>query len=285
MDILHLPSAVRKTVNDLKAKGKTVGFVPTMGALHEGHASLVRRSVQDNDFTVASIFVNPTQFGEGEDFDKYPRDLEKDADLLRDLGTGLIFAPGVAEMYPEGKGQSQITFNVGKLGTMMDGEKRPGHFQGVVQVVSKLFNAVQPDRAYFGQKDFQQQAILKTLGKELLFPIEIIDCPIVRDQDGLALSSRNIYLGSEERKQALFLSRSLKIVKEACKFTPDVALLKARVNSELRKYPLVRLEYFEIRRSADLELVDEVKAEDRPVALTAAFLGKTRLIDNMYLFD
>ena len=130
MEILHSPVETRQFVNRLKASGKRVGFVPTMGALHEGHASLVRRSVEDNDITVASIFVNPTQFGEGEDFDRYPRDLEKDASLLRELGTDLIFAPGVAEMYPEGKGNSQITFNVGRLGSMMDGEKRPGHFQG-----------------------------------------------------------------------------------------------------------------------------------------------------------
>ena len=285
MNILRHVAPLRASINRLKTKGKKVGFVPTMGALHQGHASLVRRSIQDNDFTVVSIFVNPTQFGEGEDFERYPRNLVQDADLLKELGTDLIFAPETEEIYPEGRSQSQITFNVGKLGRTLEGEKRPGHFQGVLQVVSKLFNAVQPDRAYFGQKDFQQQAILKTLSKELLFPIEVIDCPIVREPDGLAMSSRNIYLNPEERVQALFLSKSLKIVKEASKLTPEVDVLKARVNAELNKYPLVRLEYFELCKAADLEPVLTVKKEENPVALTAAFLGKTRLIDNMYLFD
>lgn len=261
--------------------GKSIGFVPTMGALHEGHASLARRSVAENDLTVVSIFVNPTQFGPGEDLDKYPRTLQADMDLLEPLGVGIIFAPGKETIYPEG--ESQIQFSLRTLDKMLCGAKRPGHFDGVLQVVAKLFNIVQPTRAYFGLKDFQQVVVLRTLQKELFFPLEVVPCPIIREADGLAMSSRNRYLNPEERKQALFLSTTLKKAKEMAKEGLAVSELVEMVEARLKEFSLIRLDYFEVRSGKDLSRPAVLRAGDEPRGLIAAFCGATRLIDNMEL--
>ncbi|MCB9231709.1 MAG: pantoate--beta-alanine ligase [Bacteroidia bacterium] len=274
---------LRDTLGPLRRSGKSVGFVPTMGALHEGHASLARASVKDNDITVASIFVNPTQFRPGEDLDKYPRTLAADQAMLEAVGVDFIFAPEKRDIYPFEV--DEILFGIRSLNGMLCGTSRPGHFEGVVQVVSKLFNIVQPDRAYFGMKDFQQVVVIKRMVEELFFPIEVIPCPIVREVDGLAMSSRNVYLNAEERKQALFLSRTLSQLKEEAREGQSLAALQARVEANLAKYPLVKLDYFDVRSAIDLTEVKSLSREQEPVALIAAFLGSTRLIDNLPLLE
>lgn len=264
--------------------GKSVGFVPTMGALHDGHASLIRASASQCDVTVVSIFVNPTQFGPYEDYDKYPRTLDADADIVEQAGGNIVFAPAVEEVYPEGK--SEVQFTLKSMDQILCGAKRPGHFNGVMQVVTKLFNMVAPDKAFFGQKDFQQLAILRRLGQELWFNIDIIGCEIIREPDGLAMSSRNRYLSPAERQEALFLSRALKKVQEEAKSNPaaDVRAMHDIVKEMLLHYALVRLDYFDIRRSSDLHALEVLHPEDQPRALIAAYCGDTRLIDNMPVF-
>ncbi|MCI4667891.1 MAG: pantoate--beta-alanine ligase [Bacteroidia bacterium] len=261
--------------------GLSLGFVPTMGALHQGHASLMEASVAQNDLSVLSIFVNPTQFAPGEDLDKYPRTLEADIALAESLGVDAVFAPIANEVYPAEP--SQINFNIRDLDKVMEGETRPTHMNGVVQVVSILFHIIQPQRAYFGLKDFQQQLIIKTLVKELHFPIEIIACPIIREDDGLAMSSRNRYLSQEERKDALYLYQSLCYIKDHPEQFDSVDKALAFVKENITNYPLVKLDYIQIRNAETLALVDSLDAANKPHAFMAAYLGKTRLIDNMRL--
>src|SRR3712207_723064 len=202
---------LRIEIDMWKKAGLSIGLVPTMGFLHEGHKSLIQRAVKENDKVVVSIFINPIQFGPNEDYDKYPRDIEKDSKLCTDAGASLIFNPEVEEMYP---GKNPLTFvNVENITNCLCGAKRPGHFQGVCTIVSKLFNIVAPNKAYFGEKDAQQLSVIKQMVKDLNFPIEIIGCPIVREKDGLAKSSRNTYLSIKERQAALILSKSLKKAK------------------------------------------------------------------------
>lgn len=258
-----------------------IGLVPTMGALHEGHASLVKQSTLENDLTVVSIFVNPTQFGPNEDFEKYPRNLEEDAALLKTLGVDAIFAPEVKDIYPGG--QSQILFEIRDLDKKLCGASRPGHMNGVVQVVSILFHLIQPTHAYFGLKDYQQCLILQHLVKELHFPLEIVPCPIIREADGLALSSRNVYLSTEEREQALFLSKTLTEVQEKKATFNSVQEAKDFVLQSLEQYPLVRLDYFDILNGQSLKEIPHIHPDHHPHAFIAAFLGKTRLIDNKSL--
>jgi len=261
----------------------SIGLVPTMGALHDGHASLVRRSVAENDLTVVSIFVNPTQFGPHEDFERYPRTLEQDQAMLSQLGTDVIFAPATQEIYPQPVGQ--IGFTVRDLDKVLDGASRPGHLNGVLQVVNILFNLVQPHRAYFGLKDYQQQLILQHMVRELHLPLQLVPCPIVREVDGLAMSSRNRYLTTEEREQALFLSRSLSRLKALRGELTDLTQAYNEVSAQLAQYPLVKLDYFDVLRGQDLTPLAKWTAEEYPVAFLAAFLGKTRLIDNMPLWE
>ncbi|BAQ76939.1 pantoate--beta-alanine ligase [Pseudomonas sp. Os17] len=276
-----------KTVRELRAAvararsdGKRIGFVPTMGNLHSGHAALVAKAAQRVDFVVASIFVNPLQFGAGEDLDKYPRTLAADQEKLLEAGCHLLFAPSVEEMYPDGMaGQTRVS--VPQLSEGLCGASRPGHFEGVATVVSKLFNMVQPDLAVFGQKDYQQLAVIRALVHDLNMPIQIIGEPTVRADDGLALSSRNGYLSPEQRAIAPALYRSLQQIAQAIRGGErDYPKLLAEQQQQLEDAGL-RRDYLEIRHAKNL---CPATAEDRDlVILVAAYLGSTRLIDNLHL--
>ncbi len=270
---------MKAVVRELKARSKSIGFVPTMGFLHEGHLSLVRECRKSADVTVVSIFVNPLQFGPQEDFKDYPRDLDKDARLLEKEGVDFLFHPHADEMYPDG---FRTTVEVEGLQDKLCGRSRPGHFKGVTTVVLKLFNIVQPDLAFFGQKDAQQAIILKKMARDLNLDVEIRVLSTVRDHDGLALSSRNTYLNPEERQAALVLMKSLaqaKLMFEAGerRAIPIIARMKELIGGE----PLARIDYVEI---VDLEELNPVGTIDRNVLIVlAVFIGKTRLIDNMIL--
>jgi pantoate--beta-alanine ligase len=250
-----------------------------MGALHEGHLSLVRAAKLKSDVVAASIFVNPTQFGPNEDFSRYPRDLNRDLALLEREGVDFVFAPSVQEIYPE---QNVTWVTVEGLSERLDGKSRPGHFRGVATVVAKLFNIVEPDVAFFGQKDAAQVAVIRRMVRDLNMPVEIVACPIVREPDGLALSSRNAYLSPEERKNALTLSRSLSRVREAFKKGERNAPKLIEIGrAEFAASPSVRLDYFEIVDPDELSSVSTI--EKRALAAVAAFVGNTRLIDNILL--
>lgn len=269
---------VRSYVKAAKREGKTVGFVPTMGFLHEGHKSLIVRAAKENDFVVVSDFVNPTQFGPNEDFEAYPRDIEKDAELCESAGADIIFNPEASEMYDN----ALTTVRVDKITKVLCGASRPGHFAGVATVVSKLFNIVAPDRAYFGEKDAQQLMVIKKMVKDLNFDIEIIGCPIIREEDGLAKSSRNTYLNSEERQAALCLSRSLNLGKKLIANGETSAdVVKSAIKSEIEKEPLSRIDYVEI---VDLDTLEQAKRTDTGILTAiAVYIGKTRLIDNFII--
>lgn len=265
---------------NLKHKNKTVGFVPTMGALHEGHLSLVRRSKKENDFTVVSIFVNPIQFGPNEDFQQYPREIEGDLQKLSLLGVDAVFSPDAKEMYPEGFSTS---VHIGRIGEILCGASRPGHFNGVATVITKLFNIAMPDSAYFGQKDFQQTEVIKKLVREMNFPIDIIVCPTQREPDGLAMSSRNSYLISEERKAAAVLYKTLKHGEEliVTKGLKDALHIKNELMRLVNAEPRAHIEYVEIVTAGQLEKVEKIVL---PVAICIAVkIGKTRLIDNVII--
>ena len=282
--LLNKIEAVREEVKKYKKEGYKIGLVPTMGALHEGHLSLIRRARKECDRVVVSVFVNPIQFGPSEDFDKYPRTLEADMKLCEKEGVDIVFAPSPSEMYGEGNRLSNDTltyvcppfFYVNKL----CGKSRVGHFDGVCTVVNKLFNIVQPDIAFFGQKDAQQVVIIRKMVKDLNIPIEIIQCPIVREESGLALSSRNKYLSEEDKKEALVLSRILNNIKICYnKGVTDVSALKETAYSYLTdKHDL---EYLEIVDKDTLE--EKAKADDNTIVLIACRISGVRLIDNIYL--
>ncbi len=264
---------------NLLKTGKEVGFVPTMGYLHEGHLSLIRRARSENDVVVVSIFVNPTQFGPNEDFDRYPRDLRRDEELCKREGVDFIFYPSVEEMYPEG---FSTFVEVEKLTENLCGKSRPGHFRGVATVVTKLLNIVHPTRAYFGEKDFQQLQVIKRLVRDLNIPVEIVGCPIVREEDGLAMSSRNVYLNKEERKSALSLYQGLRLAKELFeRGERNPSVIRKKVKEFILSHPKTKIDYVEIVSPEDLKPVKEVKEGD--VIALAVFVGKTRLIDN-YVF-
>ena len=267
---------VRNLAKKWKRQGLTIGYVPTMGALHEGHESLIKRAVDENDKVIVSIFVNPTQFGPNEDYDSYPRNIEKDLELCKKAGAAAVFNPEVSEMYFENKSTS---ISVSGLTDVLCGAKRPGHFDGVCLVVSKFFNIVKPDRAYFGQKDAQQVAVLKRMVRYLSIDVEIVSCPIIREKDGLAKSSRNTYLNSDERKAALVLSRSLKLAKDLLdKGERDANKIREVIVNEINKEPLSKIDYVEIVDSEDLINVTTIK---RNILIPiAVYIGKTRLIDN-----
>jgi len=274
------------TIRDMRAAsraakrtGLRLGLVPTMGALHEGHLSLIRAAKASCQVVAASIFVNPTQFGPNEDLAKYPRPLERDRELLENEGVDLLFAPPVDEMYPNG---TPTWVTVEGLSDKLDGRSRPGHFRGVTTIVTKLFHAVEPDAAFFGQKDAAQAAIIRRMVRDLNFPVEIVICPIVREPDGLAMSSRNIYLDLQQRKEALVLQRSLMQVKQmdgAGEY--NAARLIVAAKEVFVTEPAVRLDYFEIVDPDSLDPVHDVSKG--ALVAVAAFVGTTRLIDNILL--
>jgi len=257
--------------------GKKVGFVPTMGALHKGHISLVEKAVNENDIVVVSIFVNPTQFNDPKDLERYPRTIEADLRLLEKTGCNLVFAPDVKEIYPE---PDTRKFNFGALETVMEGKHRPGHFNGVAQVVSKLFDIVQPDQAYFGLKDFQQLAIIKNMVSQLNLSVKIISCPIIREESGLAMSSRNELLSIEERKNAALISETLFEAKKL-KDKNDVKTVAAWIEENINKNAFLKVEYVEIVDAATLQAVKSWDEAGEIVCCVAVFCGKVRLIDNV----
>jgi pantoate--beta-alanine ligase len=277
----HIPtiSEMKSVCRGATRDRKTVGLVPTMGALHQGHLSLVRAARSQCDVTAVSIFVNPLQFGPGEDLDKYPRTLQRDAALLEELGVDFVFTPSSAEMYPPG---AQTYVDAGDLSGKLDGGSRPGHFRGVATVVCKLFEIVRPDRAYFGQKDAAQVAVLRKMVRDLNLDVEIVVCPIVREADGLALSSRNVYLRFDERKHARALNRSLQQVKAAFEGGENGGQRLTEIGKQvIASEPGAKLDYYAVVDPDTLEPVASVSRGT--LVAVAAWVGTTRLIDNLLL--
>jgi pantoate--beta-alanine ligase len=283
---LYCAMKISKTIDNMRAasrearhEGKRLGFVPTMGALHEGHLSLVRAAKAECDAAAVSIFVNPLQFGPNEDLAKYPRSFERDAEMLENEGVDVLFAPTLEEMYPAGA-VTHVT--VEGLSEKLCGRSRPGHFRGVTTVVAKLFNIVEPDLAFFGQKDAAQATIIRRMVRDLNLPVEVVVCPIVREPDGLAMSSRNAYLSPQERRSALVLNRSLAHVKNRFdQGERNPANLTEAGKQALAQEPAVRLDYFEIVDPATLDPVEKLTSP--ALVAIAAFVGNTRLIDNIQL--
>ncbi|HEX9060820.1 MAG TPA: pantoate--beta-alanine ligase [Clostridia bacterium] len=264
-------------IKELKKKNKTIGFVPTMGYLHKGHISLVEASKKENDITIISIFVNPVQFGPGEDYSSYPRDIRKDSELAFEAGVDFIFAPDVVHMYPNGY---NTYIDVHEVTDVLCGKSRPGHFRGVATVVAKLFNIVEPDRAYFGQKDAQQVVVIKRMVQDLNMNVNIITCPIVREQDGLAMSSRNTYLSPDERKAATIISKSLfsanALIEKGERSTKTITDF---IKGEIKKEKLAIIDYVEIYDAENLKSVDTIDC--KALIAAAVKIGNTRLIDNI----
>lgn len=278
MNVFTTRKSLNEALASLKEAKKSVGFVPTMGALHEGHLALVKRALNESDTVVVSIFVNPTQFNNMQDLDKYPRMLQADVDLLQTIGEVIVFAPTVEEVYPEN--DTYTPLDLEGIDNVMEGEFRPGHFQGVVHVVRNLFQIVQPDQAYFGLKDFQQVAVIRLLTKKYNFPIQIIACPTLRETNGLAMSSRNLRLTEKEREDALIIIQTLKHIQslKATKTPKEAKELAMEYFSNGK----LRLEYLEIVNGANLKSLDNEWNEYTVVCL-AAFCGAVRLIDNLEL--
>lgn len=283
MIIANTISQVRDQVRQWRREGLTVGLVPTMGYLHEGHGSLVGKAAEDCDRVVASVFVNPTQFAPGEDLDSYPRDFERDCEILEKQGCSMVFHPSVDEMYPDGNGKTDTYIEIlNDMPKQLCGRTRPNHFRGVCTVVGKLFNIVLPDKAYFGEKDAQQLAIIRRMVRDLSYGIEIVGCPIVREPDGLAKSSRNIHLKPDERKAAAVLYRSLKIAEEmASDGEKSSKAVTDAVRAEIEKEPLAEVEYVSAVDSLSMEPVETV-GKGTLIAI-AVRIGQTRLIDNCLL--
>jgi len=277
MDLVHTIAEVRSAVAKARAQGRTVGFVPTMGALHEGHLSLMRHARRDTGFVVLSVFVNPTQFGPGEDYQKYPRTLARDAEMAQSVGVDLVFAPEAAEMYPPG---ATTRVNPGPLGSVLEGAVRPGHFEGVCTVCAKLFNIVRPDVACFGRKDFQQALIIRRMVRDLDMPLEIRVLPTVREPDGLAMSSRNAYLTAEERAAAPVIHRALRAGADAVLAGErDPEVVRALVAGLITAEPLAALDYAAVVDARTLDVVDPLVGDVR--LLAAAKFGRARLLDNL----
>jgi pantoate--beta-alanine ligase len=277
MQIVKHINDLQPILNDQRKKGLSIGFVPTMGALHNGHLSLVEIAREQTDFVVVSIFVNPTQFNDKGDLSRYPRDLQKDVDLLSESPCQLVFAPEPEEIYPESDTRQ---FNFGMLEQVMEGEFRPGHFNGVAQVVSKLFDIIQPDKSFFGQKDFQQLAIIRELVRKLELPVEIVSCPIIREADGLAMSSRNMLLSQEQRKNAAHISATLF---EAANKTNDLSVdeLCRWVIHRINQNEYLNAEYFSIVNEKTLLQVNNWSDPGKKIGCIAVHCGKIRLIDNI----
>lgn len=277
MKLVHTIQELRAELDIQRKAGKKIGLVPTMGALHEGHASLVRRAVAENEIVVVSDFVNPTQFNDKNDLLKYPRTLEADCELLEKEGAAYVFAPSVEEVYPE---PDTRQFSYAPLDTVMEGKYRPGHFNGVCQIVSKLFMMVEPDKAYFGEKDFQQLAIIREMVKQMNFPLEIVGCPIIREADGLALSSRNARLSEEERRQALNISKTLFASKEYAT-SHMVEETQKFVEDSIAASEGLELEYFELVDGTTLQKIATWDETDYAVGCITVYCGEVRLIDNI----
>lgn len=279
MKVLRKIDEVRKEISEARRRGLSIGFVPTMGYLHEGHLSLVRRAKKENDIVIVSIFVNPIQFGPSEDYARYPRDEKADLEKLEAEAVDFVFIPSVEEMYPE----EQLSFvEVEKISEPMCGAFRPGHFRGVATVVAKLFNIVTPDSAYFGKKDYQQLKVIEKMVRDLNFPVQIVPCETVREEDGLAMSSRNTYLSEHERKKAIEIYRALKLGEELfLSGERNVEKIKAEVRKHLSSVQGIEVQYVELR---DAETLEETEEISKPAVLAVAvFLGKARLIDNIIL--
>lgn len=277
MEVIHTIKNLQAELSALKAQGKEVGLVPTMGALHTGHASLVQQSVNENEVTVVSVFVNPTQFNDKNDLVKYPRTLDADCRLLETCGAAFVFAPSVDEMYPQ---PDTREFSYAPLDTVMEGAFRPGHFNGVCQIVSKLFDAVQPHRAYFGEKDFQQLAIIREMARQMKYDLEIVGCPIVREADGLALSSRNARLSAAERENALNISQTL-FKSRTFATAHTVSETQKMVEDAIAAASGLRLEYFEIVDGNTLQKLGSWDETSYAVGCITVFCGDVRLIDNI----
>lgn len=275
METISSINSLRAVITDARAAGRTIGLVPTMGALHAGHASLISRSVEENDLTVVSVFVNPTQFNNPTDLATYPRDLAADEALLRNLGVDYVFAPTPEEVYPE---PDTRQFSYPPIDTVMEGARRPGHFNGVCQIVSKLFAWCEPTRAYFGEKDFQQIAVVRAMMKDLGFTFDLVACPILREESGLALSSRNALLTDSERQIATHISR---VLRESVTWTGSVDAIRQNVVNEINKTAGLEVEYFEIVDGTTLQPVSEW--QDDVVGCITVYCGQrpVRLIDNI----
>ena len=277
MKLIQTIQELRTELDALRKQGKSIGLVPTMGALHEGHASLVKRAVAENDVVVVSDFVNPTQFNDPNDLIKYPRTLDADCALLEKEGAHIVFAPSVEEVYPE---PDTRTFSYAPLDTVMEGKYRQGHFNGVCQIVSKLFMMVEPDKAYFGEKDFQQLAIIREMVKQMEFPLQIVGCPIVREKDGLALSSRNARLSEEQRQQALNISKTLfKSLEWAAGHSVEET--QQFVEKAIAEAEGLELEYFEIVDGLTLQKISTWEDAPYVVGCITVYCGEVRLIDNI----
>lgn len=276
MQVVNTKNELVGLVANLKKKGKTIGFVPTMGALHNGHLSLVKEAKKRSDVAVVSIFVNPTQFNDLEDLKRYPRTLEKDVDFLKTADCDIVFAPSVEEIYPE---PDTRKFDFGYLESVMEGAQRPGHFNGVGQVVSRLFDIVKPHKAFFGMKDFQQVAIIKNMVKQLKYDLEIVPCPIIREGNGLAMSSRNSLLDEEYKKNAPHIYATLKKARELAPQT-SASDLKKWISSEINSNPFLETEYVEIVDDTTLKVI-EGQITKGNVVCVAVYAGKIRLIDNI----
>ncbi|MDD5571591.1 MAG: pantoate--beta-alanine ligase [Bacteroidales bacterium] len=277
MQIFEKILPIKDHISGLKKEGRTIGFVPTMGALHDGHISLIDKARKENDIVVSSIFINPIQFNDKSDFEKYPRTIEPDKEKLEKANCDILFAPSNEEMYPE---PDNSEFEFGNLDKVMEGKFRPGHFKGVAIVVKKLLKIIEPHRAYFGEKDYQQLLIIKKLTNILNLPAQIIGCPIVRESDGLAMSSRNARLSKEERESAVKVSQVLLKTKQL-KGKMSVEEMKMFVENEIKKIPLIKPEYLEIADSTTLFPVKNWHNSEDTMAFIAFYAGKIRLIDNM----
>ena len=277
MNIYKTAEELRSFVTEERKQGHRIAFVPTMGALHEGHLSLVRRALKENDCCIVSVFVNPTQFNNPRDLETYPRTLDADSHLLASIGTTALFAPEVKTIYPE---PDTRVFHVGAVAEVMEGKYRPGHFNGVMQVVSRLFDLVQPDCAYFGEKDFQQIAVLRAMAREIKSPVEIIACPIVREEDGLARSSRNTLLSEEGRAQAPNIYRILSESRTWSKELSPKEVIE-RATQLLDAIPTLRVEYFEIVDADTLQPITRWEDSPKPHGCITVYCGEVRLIDNI----
>ncbi|MBT1702712.1 pantoate--beta-alanine ligase [Chryseosolibacter indicus] len=280
MKIFKEIAPLKAFLKDLRLKNKSIGLVPTMGALHKGHISLIEASKAENDITVSTIFVNPTQFNNSSDLLKYPRTLDKDTKMLQEVQCDVLFAPDTQEVYPQ---EVVLSFNFGQLEKVMEGKFRPGHFSGVGLIVSKLFNIVEPDNAYFGQKDWQQFAIINQLVMDLNVNVKLHAVPTLREPDGLAMSSRNQRLNEKERIKATVFFKALLAAKELLVQGGDFVAAKEKVQAIVEGEPGVKLEYFELADSKNLNLLQSVSNVDKPILCIAGYVGEVRLIDNMFI--
>ncbi len=278
MQIISSKKELKIIIDKAIQKKMVVGFVPTMGALHQGHLSLINHSLANTDITISSIFVNPTQFNNADDLDKYPRNLKKDFSMLEKAGCHVVFTPSKKEMYPK---KDIRTFDFDDIDKTMEGEHRPGHFNGVAQIVSKLFDIVKPQKVFFGQKDFQQVAIIKKMVKKLNYKVEIVACPIIREPDGLAMSSRNQLLTTEHRKTAPLINKVLKASLQKIHSFNSIEQIENWVIKEINKSPLLKVEYFNIVDETTLKKIKHIELHNCFIGCIAVWTGNIRLIDNI----